>query len=57
MIVDALEKLDDMSGCLYSKRVSILEIMAKIRSCVVMLDLECDDLILQMFKHFLKSIR
>lgn len=57
MIVDAFEKLDDMSGCLYSKRVSILEIMAKVRSSVVMLDLECDDLILLMFKHFLRSIR
>lgn len=57
MIVDSFKKLDDMSGCLYSKRVSILEIMAKVRSCVVMLDLECDDLILHMFKHFLKSIR
>ncbi|KAH0453112.1 hypothetical protein IEQ34_017436 [Dendrobium chrysotoxum] len=57
MIVDAFEKLDDMSGCSYFKRVSILEIMAKVRSCVVMLDLECDDLILRMFENFLKSIR
>ncbi|KAL0910609.1 hypothetical protein M5K25_021608 [Dendrobium thyrsiflorum] len=57
MIVDAFEKLDDMSGCSYFKRVSILEIMAKVRSCVVMLDLECDDLILHMFENFLKSIR
>ncbi|XP_020683417.2 uncharacterized protein LOC110100313 isoform X1 [Dendrobium catenatum] len=57
MIVDAFEKLDDMSGCSYCKRVSILEIMAKVRSCVVMLDLECDDLILRMFENFLKSIR
>ncbi|XP_020583977.1 uncharacterized protein LOC110027049 isoform X2 [Phalaenopsis equestris] len=57
MIVDAFDKLDDMSGCSYSKRVTILEIMAKVNSCVVMLDLECDDLILHMFKYFLKSIR
>lgn len=41
----------------YSKRVSILETVAKVRSCVVMLDLECDALILEMFGHFLKTIR
>ncbi|KAG0464367.1 hypothetical protein HPP92_020436 [Vanilla planifolia] len=57
MIVDAFGKLDNMSGFSYSKIVCILETVAKVRSCVVMLDLECDDLILQMFKHFMKSIR
>ncbi|KAK8965607.1 hypothetical protein KSP40_PGU014775 [Platanthera guangdongensis] len=58
VIVDVFGKLDDISGGLsYSKKISILETVAKVRSCVVMLDLECDDLILQMFKHFLKSIR
>ncbi|OAY65887.1 Sister chromatid cohesion protein PDS A [Ananas comosus] len=56
-IVEAFEKLDDMSSSLYLKRVSILETVAKVRSCVVMLDLECDDLILHMFRHFLNSIR
>ncbi|KAK8916174.1 hypothetical protein KSP39_PZI023114 [Platanthera zijinensis] len=58
VIVDVFGKLDDISGGpSYSKKISILETVAKVRSCVVMLDLECDDLILQMFKHFLKSIR
>ncbi|XP_058068519.1 sister chromatid cohesion protein PDS5 homolog C-like [Magnolia sinica] len=57
IIVTAFEKLHDMSGASYSKRVSILETVAKVRSCVVMLDLECDALILEMFHHFLKAIR
>lgn len=57
MIVAAFEGLDDMSCRSFQKRVSILETVAKVRSCVVMLDLECDDLILQMFHHFLKTIR
>ncbi|KAK9100256.1 hypothetical protein Scep_023686 [Stephania cephalantha] len=57
LIVAAFEKLDDTSSRSYSKRVSILETLAKVRSCVVMLDLECDTLINQMFQHFLNSIR
>ncbi|KAG1326586.1 hypothetical protein COCNU_01G005200 [Cocos nucifera] len=56
-IVEAFEKLDDISSRSYSRRVSILETVAKVRSCVVMLDLECDDLILEMFHHFLSNIR
>jgi len=57
MIVEAFEGLDDTSSRSFQKRVSILETVAKVRSCVVMLDLECDALILQMFHHFLKTIR
>ncbi|XP_039130292.1 uncharacterized protein LOC120266707 [Dioscorea cayenensis subsp. rotundata] len=55
-IVEAFEKLDDMTSESYPRRVSILETVAKVRSCVVMLDLECDELILQMFHHFLRII-
>ncbi|CAL9056628.1 unnamed protein product [Musa banksii] len=56
-IVQAFENLDDMSSRSHSKRVSVLETVAKVRLCVVMLDLECDTLILEMFHHFLKVIR
>ncbi|MQM14229.1 hypothetical protein Taro_047158 [Colocasia esculenta] len=56
-IVESFEKLDEMQNRSYSKRVSILETVAKVRSCVVMLDLECDALILEMFYYFLKTIR
>ncbi|XP_020110155.1 neurofilament heavy polypeptide-like isoform X2 [Ananas comosus] len=55
-IVESFDKLDDMSSRSYPRRVSILETVAKVRSCVVMLDLECDDLILDMFRNFLKTI-
>lgn len=57
VIVEAFEMLWDTSSRSYLKRVSILETVAKVRSCVVMLDLECDDLILDMFQHFLKAVR
>lgn len=57
LIVSSFEKLDDKSSLSYIKRTSILETVAKVRSCVVMLDLECDALIAEMFQHFFKSIR
>ncbi|XP_074287057.1 uncharacterized protein LOC141612224 isoform X2 [Silene latifolia] len=57
LIVSCLEKLDDKSSRSYIKRISILETLARVRSCVVMLDLECDDLIVEMFRHFLRTIR
>lgn len=56
-IVETFKRLDDISSRSYTKRVSILETVAKVRSCVVMLDLECDALILEMFQHFLKTLR
>ncbi|GLT85252.1 hypothetical protein SLE2022_034460 [Rubroshorea leprosula] len=57
LIVSSFENLFDNTNRSYSKRTSILETVAKVRSCVVMLDLECDALIIEMFQHFLKSIR
>ncbi|KAI4316392.1 hypothetical protein L6164_024376 [Bauhinia variegata] len=57
LIVSSFENLFDMSSQSYKKRTSILETVAKVRSCVVMLDLECDALILKMFQHFFKAVR
>ena len=44
-------------NCYYTKEVSILDTIAKDRSCLVMLDLECDALIVEMFQIFFKIIR
>ncbi|KAB5513845.1 hypothetical protein DKX38_027751 [Salix brachista] len=57
LIVSSFENLDDKSSQSYVKRASILETVAKVRSCVVMLDLECDALIIEMFQHFFKAVR
>ncbi|KAK3036804.1 hypothetical protein RJ639_030496 [Escallonia herrerae] len=57
LIVSSFENLSDKSSRSYNKRASILETVAKVRSCVVMLDLECDELIVAMFQHFLEAIR
>ncbi|TVT98488.1 hypothetical protein EJB05_56204 [Eragrostis curvula] len=56
IIVGSFEHLDKIDSPYFERRASILDTVAKVRSCVVMLDLECDDLILQMFKHFVRTI-
>ncbi|KAF5461357.1 hypothetical protein F2P56_017462 [Juglans regia] len=57
LLVSSFENLSDNSSRSYTKRTSILETVAKVRSCVVMLDLECDALILEMFQNFFKAVR
>ncbi|XP_019179413.1 PREDICTED: uncharacterized protein LOC109174619 isoform X2 [Ipomoea nil] len=57
LIVSIFENLYDDSSKSFNKRAFILETVAKVRSCVVMLDLECDGLIIEMFQHFFKTIR
>ena len=46
-----------MSTRSYNKVVSILDTIAKVKLCLVMLDLECDALVVKMFQSFLKIIR
>ena len=41
----------------YKKVASILDTIAKIKLCLLMLDLECDALVVDMFQSFLKIIR
>ena len=41
----------------YKKVTSILDTIAKVKLCLVMLDLECDALVVEMFQSFLKMIR
>ncbi|KAG2659749.1 hypothetical protein PVAP13_1KG380000 [Panicum virgatum] len=53
---DAMRHLDDIENPFFGRRASILDTVAKVRSCVVMLDLECDDLINDMFHHFLRTV-
>ncbi|KAF6145104.1 hypothetical protein GIB67_013455 [Kingdonia uniflora] len=56
LIVDIFGGLGDISGPSLGRRVVILETLARYRSCVVMLDLECDDLVNRMFKTFLSVV-
>ncbi|KAK1427905.1 hypothetical protein QVD17_16630 [Tagetes erecta] len=52
LIVSTFSGLRDTKGPSYGRRVTILETLAKYRLCIVMLDLECDDLINEMFTTF-----
>ncbi|XP_049395843.1 sister chromatid cohesion protein PDS5 homolog D-like isoform X3 [Solanum stenotomum] len=57
LAVLAFGKLSCLEGRCYSKAVSIIKVLAKYQTCVLMLDLQLDALIVQMFQHFLNSIR
>ncbi|KAF2306079.1 hypothetical protein GH714_011216 [Hevea brasiliensis] len=57
LIVSTFSGLSDTSGPSFGRRVVILETLAKYRSCVVMLDLECDDLVNKMFSTFFSVAR
>ncbi|CAH8321404.1 unnamed protein product [Eruca vesicaria subsp. sativa] len=54
--VEAFGKLADASSRSYKKVEAVLDTVAKVRASLVMLDLECDDVILEMFRQFLKVI-
>lgn len=57
MIVDTFSGLGDIQGPSFGRRVVILETVARYRSCVVMLDLECNDLVNEMFSTFFAVVR
>ena len=57
LILVAFENMSHMSTCFYKKVVSILDTIAKVKLYLVMLDLECDTLVVEMFQSFLKIIR
>ncbi|XP_023879102.1 sister chromatid cohesion protein PDS5 homolog C [Quercus suber] len=56
-IVTAFKNMPHVSTRSYKKVVSILDTIAKVKLCLVMLDLECDALVVEMFQSFLKIIR
>ena len=57
LIVSSFKGLNDKSSPDFHIRVGILEIVATTKCCVVMLDLQCDDLILEMFRIFFQTVR
>ncbi|KAF7094903.1 hypothetical protein CFC21_097177 [Triticum aestivum] len=56
LIVGTFGGLADVNSHYFSRRVAILETVARYRACVVMLDLECNDLITDMFQTFLEIV-
>ncbi|EER88261.2 hypothetical protein BDA96_10G149900 [Sorghum bicolor] len=53
LIVGTFGGLSDVNSQSFGRRVAILETVARYRACVMMLDLDCDDLITNMFQTFL----
>ncbi|XP_073117813.1 sister chromatid cohesion protein PDS5 homolog A isoform X8 [Elaeis guineensis] len=56
LIVSTFSGLGDINSSSFGRRVVILETLARYRSCVVMLDLECNDLIYEMFSTFFSVV-
>ncbi|KAM0847072.1 hypothetical protein ACQ4PT_055258 [Festuca glaucescens] len=56
VIVESFRTINDIESPSFGKRASILETVAKVRSCVLMLDLELDDLIREMFKDLFTTM-
>lgn len=54
LIVSTFSGLSDISSPSFGMEVAMLDTLAKYRSCVVMLDLECDDLVNEIFNTFLQ---
>ena len=57
LIMAAFENMPHVSTHSYKKVGSILDTIAKVKLCLVMLDLKCDALVVKMFQSFLKIIR
>ncbi|KAI4320553.1 hypothetical protein MLD38_034022 [Melastoma candidum] len=57
LIVSIFKDLEDTSSPLFSKRVKILETIAQCKCCVIMLDIECHDLVYEMFNILFSVVR
>ncbi|XP_075514314.1 sister chromatid cohesion protein PDS5 homolog D-like isoform X1 [Primulina tabacum] len=53
----AFKQLPCESGPNYSRAAQILETVAKVRSCLILLDIDCDALVLEMFQLFFSTVR
>ncbi|WVY89344.1 hypothetical protein V8G54_034858 [Vigna mungo] len=57
LIINLFEDLADTASPFFSKRVKVLEIMAQLKCCVIMLEINCLDLVLEMFNIFFSVVR
>ncbi|XP_031091634.1 uncharacterized protein LOC115996518 [Ipomoea triloba] len=55
-IVGTFEKLSNVKSHCYSKAAQILDNVSKVRACVMLLDLECDTMVVDIIKLFLRII-
>ncbi|XP_030933150.1 sister chromatid cohesion protein PDS5 homolog A isoform X6 [Quercus lobata] len=57
LIVSIFAELADTASPHFSRRVKILETIARYKCCVIMLDIHCNDLVLETFNTFFSVVR
>ncbi|CAA6667666.1 unnamed protein product [Spirodela intermedia] len=57
LIISIFSELSDVENAYFGKRVKILETIAALRCCVLMLDIGCENLVLEMFNIFFSVVR
>ncbi|OMO93987.1 Armadillo-like helical [Corchorus capsularis] len=57
LLLGMFMELADTTSTFFSKRVKVLETVARCKCCVIMLDIGCGDLILEMFNIFFSVVR
>ncbi|XP_058724136.1 sister chromatid cohesion protein PDS5 homolog B isoform X3 [Vicia villosa] len=57
LIIGLFADLADTSSPLFSKRVKVLDTVAQLRCCVLMVEIDCIDLVLEMFNVFFSAVR
>ncbi|KAK9271081.1 hypothetical protein L1049_026670 [Liquidambar formosana] len=57
LIISMFVELADTTSPYFSRRVKILETVAELKCCLLMLDIDCDDLVLEMFNTFFSVVR
>ncbi|XP_050886005.1 sister chromatid cohesion protein PDS5 homolog B isoform X2 [Lathyrus oleraceus] len=57
LIIGLFADLADTSNPLFSKRVKVLDTVAQLRCCVLMLEIDCIDLVIEMFNVFFSAVR
>lgn len=57
LFLRVFKELDDINSTYLSKRVKILETVSRCKCYLILLDIDCDDLILDMFETFFSVVR
>ncbi|CAL1362329.1 unnamed protein product [Linum trigynum] len=57
LILGTFSELADTGSPYFGRRASVLEAVARCECCVVMLDVQCGDLVLELFKTFFSVVR
>ncbi|CAN6439255.1 unnamed protein product [Victoria cruziana] len=57
LFIGTFGELADTASPYFTRRVKILETVARVRCCVLMLDIGCNDLVLDMFNVFFSVVR